>query len=77
MAEDVKLPEVAPDVNFDPGVTSSVVAPSCLTLKYASVRPLFSGRSGALRASWRAFSLARRCASRASTFRFASARTSF
>ena len=59
MADDVKEPEVAPDVNFDPGVTSSVVAPSCLTLKYASVRPLFSGRSGALRASWRAFSLAR------------------
>ena len=38
MADDVKEPDVAPDVNFDPGVTSSVVAPSCLP-RYASVRP--------------------------------------
>ena len=30
MADDVKEPEVAPDVNLDPGVTSSVVAPSHL-----------------------------------------------
>ena len=59
MADDVKEPEVAPEVSLDPGVTSSVVAPSRLTLKYASVRPLFSGRSGAFKASWRAFSLAK------------------